>query len=392
MQGSQAVFTTQNDRVTKTYTDLEINKLSSVEHELDMFNKFSESKYCPMIHEKLSDGYIMQKYDFSLGSPMGIDENSIRKLLFFSPDVINQLQEIQTDLKKYKIIHRDINPGNLLYSIKDKCLKLIDFYWSAEEGLESISIPGINGIYKEDDHAFTKLENEIQTIKDKINKELILNEEAFNNIGVKYLDGSSVNKGYAYHVLPYLSNIKVHKLNCIEEYRVVKKHIDFPVKKVNDIGCAQGYFVFNMLRDYGANINGWEADPYVNNFLSGLVDIFNLKDYITIDHSFDDTTILSPSDVTIFLNSHMWLHKQLGTERTETLMRNIAATTDIMFFQTAHALSSSMYLVKYLENEIDIISMLKRCGFRDIVRISISTHGKLRYMFKCKGMLSLNID
>lgn len=393
MKGSQAIFGTENNRVTKKYTDCETNKLSSVAHELKMFRRFRESKYCPIIYEKLSDGYIMQEYDFSLGSITEIDESKVREVLFFSPDIIEQLKEIRADLERYKVIHRDINPGNLLYSIKDRCLKLIDFYWAVKEGSELINIPGLNGTYKDDSSAFLQLEAQVQEIKGRVSNDLVRNERAFDNIGIRYSDGSSVTKGYAYHQLPYKSDIKIHKLSCIEEYRIIKKHIDFPIKTVKDMGCAQGYFMFNMLRDYGVNIIGWESDPYVHTFLTGLIDIFNIGDRTTINPLFDDNTILTPSNVTIFMNIHMWLHKQLGIGRSETLMRNIAATTGVMFFQTAHQESESMHVVEYLENETSIINMLTRCGFSDITRILITSgHGKIRYMFKCKGMLSLKYN
>ena len=63
----------------------------------------------------------------------------------------------------------------------------------------------LNKIYKEDDHAFIKLGKEIKLIKDKVDKELVLNEEVYNNIGVKYLDGSSVIRdGRIMYYLIYL--------------------------------------------------------------------------------------------------------------------------------------------------------------------------------------------
>ena len=92
-------------------------------------------------------------------------------------------------------------------------------------------------------------------------------------------------------------------------------------------------------------------------------------------------------DLGLMLNVHMWVHKQHGTEGTKAIMRNICSHVKHFFFQTAHAQSAGMYLVKELQDIDQVKHYLKEVGFTDIVEINRNTwhNEKNRTLFYCKG-------
>ncbi|MCP4651128.1 MAG: hypothetical protein GY853_13765 [PVC group bacterium] len=162
MKGRQAYLFAGDTRVVKTYKSNYVkNKLSSVEKEIEVWGAFN-SRHCPVIYDVFNNGYIMEKYNYALGGTKDINMDRVKQTPL---DLIKELNSIERDLKKYKIIHRDINPGNLLYSSKEKCLKLIDFYWAVFEGEKLIDIPKLNKYYGNDKEAFEKLRKQVKWAK-----------------------------------------------------------------------------------------------------------------------------------------------------------------------------------------------------------------------------------
>jgi len=134
MKTHQAVLKFFDDKVLKTYNDDNKNRMSSVSNEIYCINKFSDDKnvYSPIILDYNKNSYTIKRYSFSLGNTKRIFNNNIRRLLFSCSlsEIFSQLEEIEKILKTKNISHRDINPGNLLFSEADLKLKVIDFYWA----------------------------------------------------------------------------------------------------------------------------------------------------------------------------------------------------------------------------------------------------------------------
>jgi len=148
---SQSIIEMNSSYVVKRYNDKPHNKLSSVDSELYMLNRF-DSIHAPKILRRIKNGYVMERYDYPLGTTKRLEREC--------PNMLDNLNSIQADLVRCGILHWDINPGNLLYSKRNGCLKLIDFYWATPVGGKRPDIPKLNQYYGIDEDAFDKLRSE----------------------------------------------------------------------------------------------------------------------------------------------------------------------------------------------------------------------------------------
>ncbi len=384
----QSYLNFKKDTVEKRYIQEghEKNKLSSVKNEMYCLNKFSaDNVYAPEIIETAETSYIMKRYDFSLGDTKKIFETNIRRLLFSCTltEVFRQLDEIESILKERKIIHKDINPGNLLFSEKEGTLKLIDFYWASTDNVNLDYISGINGIYKEDAQAFATIKKQISDIDKEVREQVESSKkDTLCHLGEVYHDGSSKHVGKTYHPIdiPYYKGNSYHK-DISYEFQNILRNIERPIESVIDIGCAAGHYSFNFMRMYRTEkVLGYEADPIMRSFLETAKNIFCLDEF-TVNPGVDDTTEFPEVDLVICMNVHMWLEKQLG-KKVDIVMSNLIKNSKEMFFQTASAESSGMYLVKDLKSEQSVKEYLERLGGEKVTLIDTSKRGGKRYLFK----------
>jgi len=347
--------------------------------------------------------YSMKRHNFSLGNANCINFNMIKQVLFSIgiDRLLKNLDDILHGLKEKNIEHRDINPGNLLFCSKEKILKLTDFFWCSKDGQTplprlSINHPWpVNGVYSTDDEkAIKKIKAEISDFYSmyfKPEEDAVLRSFVSTVGHGKYQDGSSVYKGFAYHVvnLPQFKNkIKYHKSTCVDEYRAIKKNLPFAPESFVDIGMSCGYFTFNLLRDFKIKrCLGFEADPAVCQFLNNAKSLYYLKPLVIKRHFSDDFILEKDYDIAIFLNSHMWIYKQLGKEKTLEAVANVLKHCRYLFFQTCGAYSSGMYKVEEYKKAEDIENMLIEAGGKDIKIIGtfVGSHDAPRHMFRVKG-------
>ena len=362
------------------------NKFSSVKNEMYCLNKFSDGNvYTPEIIESGEVYYIMKRYDFSLGNAKRISENNVRRLLFSCPlsEVFRQLDEIEGILKKRKIIHKDINPGNLLFCEKEQVLKLIDFYWASTDHIDCSGIPGVNGVYGEDSKAFSTIKKQLADIDKKVRVQVERSKkDILSKLGEAYYDGSAKHKGKTYHPIDihYYKKNLYHK-DVSYEFQNIVKNIKHPIESVIDVGCAAGHYLFNLMRMYKMkSIIGHEADPIMLSFLKKMKDVFCL-DELTLNAEVESTTEFQDVDLVICMNVHMWMEKQLG-KGVDVIISNLIKHSREMFFQTAGAESSGMYLVKDLKSKEDIQKYLERLGEKRVTFIDTSKRGGKRYLFK----------
>jgi len=405
METVQSKLTFLNDKVIKKYnTKFRFYKKENFASEVKVLNKFGSNKYCTKVWDISENQYTMERLDFSLGNDRSLNENLRR--VFFSlslEDIMNMFDDIIFELKKSGVRHRDINPGNILYSEKERLLKLTDFAW-ADLVENPVDIPGaVNHIYTTDDtKAIEKIKSEIKTFYEKIKPELESAKRYFKeNVGKgvhvvnrrvtgDYKDGSSIRLGWAYHpiVIPFFSDIPYHKDVCIDEYNLIKKVLPIKPKSFLDIGCSCGYQTFNLIKDFEIKYcRSFEADPAVFTFLKSVKKSFNLNE-LEIEPRFDDMIDLSKGyDIVIFLNSHMWVYKQIGRERTLNAVRNVINNSKWMFFQTAGDYSSSIHKVTEYKNSKDVENMLRSAGSSEVKKLDsfIGKHGAPRDLFLVKG-------
>jgi hypothetical protein len=328
--------------------------------------------------------YIMPRFLLSLGDARNVYPDRIRRTLFTlgKKEIIQQIDEIMSDLKTNKMNYYDINPGNILFSEGDRLLKLTDFYWCNRKPPKELNINGTYG--QDDDKAAEKIKAEILKIVQIPEAEIYSLKKAFiNGIGREYNDGSHIAPGITYQLVdvPSLRDIPYYHDNCKEEYELIKANVPEGFKDVVDIGCASAYHLFNLIRDFRfIKAIGYETDPHVVGLLKGIKQIFNVKE-LNINGKFDDTTRFL-TDVTIWMNNHQWINKEIGPERTKQALENVIQQSQVVFFQTAGKESAGTAIVDYLKTKNDIENYIREAGGEPILLTSTTKHGGTRHMFK----------
>ncbi len=205
-----------------------------------------------------------------------------------------------------------------------------------------------------------------------------------------YVDGSSITKGHSYHVIPLagFEEVPEHKTACFGEYETIRNLNNFKNKKVLEIGCANGYFSFNMAKE-DARVTAYDHDDHViavNKMMQTLPEANGLSvKFINKRFGFEDL-INRKYDITLMLNVHMWIDKQIGEENTRSLMRAISRHSLKIYFQTAHKESGGMQRISYLSSGKDIEEYLVECGFNYVREIKRSNaHGGIRIMYEAYG-------
>jgi len=391
MKTHQSTLEFLDDKVIKIYNDDIKNKMSSVSNEIYCINKFSTNKnpYAPVILGYSKNSYIIKRYDFSLGNTKKIFEKNIRRLLFSCSltEVFKQMDEIEIILKNKNIYHRDINPGNILFSEKELRLKIIDFYWAKTDNINPSVPSGLNSIYGiNDSEAFSKIKNQLFKV-DKIVRKQVKNlkRETISVLGKKYYDGSSKHIGKTYHQIdiPYFKNVSFHRDNS-DEFNEINKNMIKPIKNVMDIGCSSCYYLFNFMRMFRLEkAIGYESDPHMLKLLRGIKKIFCLDELI-IKETINIDTKFEKVDLVICMNIHMWLEKQFG-KNVDKIIMNLTANNKEMFFQTAGKESSGMYTVKSLKTKESIKIYLEKLGRKKVEFIrSTEKHGGKRHLFRSR--------
>jgi len=208
--------------------------------------------------------------------------------------------------------------------------------------------------------------------------------ELIKRVGAgQYKDGSSLTQGTMYHPIPFpeYQTVPVHKSQCREELRAIENCYDFRGKTVLEVGSAGGYFTFNIAKK-AYYVIAFEADKSVCDVTNA---IRAEKEYHNISFINKPFKLMDASrlrvDVVLMLNVHMWIHKQEGWDKTKWIMEAIANNRSTIFFQTAHAESRGMHLVKELKDLEAIMGYLRECGFKEPRHIETILHdGHPRYM------------
>jgi len=391
-------FDIYREFIIKKYNSKEgSSKFSNIDNEIFCIKKFSsnnQNPYCPNILRRDDTSYMIQKYSFDIGTTSQIDTQKIKRVFFsISYDEFEkQMDEILTWLTKNNIQHRDINPANLIFYEKEKRFKLIDFYFSKTHGITVGDPPLLNRFYSTDDQtAMTKIKSEVKNIYNKVTD--ACNEHItplLDKIGSKRFDGSSVDKGILYHLIdipffekrPAVVNTK-SLVDCI-----INNISSYP-KSVVDIGCAEGLYSYNILRQFAPDkLYMYEADPYVNAYLKKVKEIFNIKE-MDIRSKLTTPDDLPEAELVIMLNVHMWLYKNLGKDMTNSITQKLVKSCKEMFFITAGSESGGMFTIKDLEfsNKKEIEKYFLKLGAKNVYYIKqISIHCGIRHLFKISNL------
>ena len=176
---------------------------------------------------------------------------------------------------------------------------------------------------------------------------------------------------------------------CIQqEYEIVcEDYGDFTDKRVLDIGCANGYYTFNIAKT-AREVIAMEGDKAVYD-VNVAIQQYKKIDNISFRNDYFDDRIAErlqgQFDVCIMMNIHMWIHKQIGDERTKEMLRILSEKVKVMYFQTSHRGSGGMYKVKVLEDIDQVLSYLIECGFNNTKLMQVTTrHGGERALLRCE--------
>lgn len=368
---------------------------SNLDNEMFCFNKFSfdgQNPYCPIVLRMDNLTYAIEKYSFSLGEAISLHQNNVKRMLFSISyeEFEKQINEILIWLDKAQINHRDFNPSNLIFYEKEKRIKLIDFYYSVTDGI-TLGTPGqLNWFYGKDDKiAAEKIKSQVRSISEEMKN--VCKSEIFpiiDNIGKSYCDGSSTTKGIVYHPItipdikyPYVIDSSIQSKDIIS-------YISITPESIIDIGSSVGMFTFDLIRNYHLNkAYVYEADPGVNNFLKKIKSIYHI-DELEVNSAVVYDTDFPEVDVSLMLNVHMWIYKQLGKEQSDKITSQLIKKSKQMFFQTAGKESPGMFILqdKEFSSKEEIEKYLYFLGAKKVYYIKAeSLHGGFRHLFKVEG-------
>ena len=373
--------------VTKTFNpDNPYAGMSSISNELACIEKFSRNgtnPYAPKILSVNKDSYVMSGYKLPLGSMYTLNGNHVRRVLFSitSEELLRQLDEILNILEQEEIQHRDIHPRNILFCEKDRHLKLIDFYWGKTGTISPVIPRGLGRRWgRTDKIAVNKIKSQLKPMFTKIEKQIDYARELTKDFGHIYYDGSASLPGKTYHEvdIPYFKEHEFHR-STRAEFNKILSSISIEPKSVIDIGCAAGYNIFNLMRNFKLDSAiAYEADPLVFNFLSHIKKYFCLKE-LELVHRVYPNTEFEPVDLVICMNIHMWLVKQFGVNDSNEIISNLIRNSKEMFFQTASAESNGKYKVKWLKTREMVGDFLKELGGQ---RVTFIKTMRRRHLFK----------
>jgi len=158
-------------------------------------------------------------------------------------------------------------------------------------------------------------------------------------------------KHIGYHILPECFDTLVTAPEKKNKYRFFERerfeffsgNVDFSGKKVLDIGCNIGYFLFSFLQNGAAHATGYEGKRSCGEFVTRAIEVANLQErfdfhneYVEFD-AFDETF-----DVALLLNvlHHLgddYGDQGLNIERAKQLMMDqlnkLSAHTSVLIFQ-----------------------------------------------------------
>ena len=153
------------DSIHKIYNETyeKWNKEFNRNDEGDFLQTFPSEFFVKLI-TRTEEGIILEKLDIPLGTRTHLFDTSLRAIYNYTTyeRLIRWLNELKKELKKLGIQHRDIHPGNIMYSIPQRKFTLIDFSWAKKDS-QDIGYPKeLNAKYGVDDEkAIEKIKQEL---------------------------------------------------------------------------------------------------------------------------------------------------------------------------------------------------------------------------------------
>jgi SAM-dependent methyltransferase len=232
-----------------------------------------------------------------------------------------------------------------------------------------------------------------------------------------YRDGSSSYHGMPYQPIPFaeFQDVPSQKGFVVrQEAAVVFSHMGWPLELLPDVGPRAGYKpkplqpvgrgvlgeVHSVL-DVGANVGFYsllaakrgcrvtavERDDRNARILRALATWQQLNVWVEPDLA-QALSSEATFDVALLLNVHHWIHKQLGSARTDALICEIGRRARNVYFQTPLEWNRSFYVVPGLKSPEDVRLYLASVRLTATLIAESDHHtNDPRYLFHARGRL-----
>jgi len=198
-----------------------------------------------------------------------------------------------------------------------------------------------------------------------------------------------MERGVTYQPIPFddYKDIKSHKSKAVadDHTHILNQlyRVNFEPKTILDLGCNVGFHTFHLSQRFGAEATGVEAEAKTCAVAQELAKEKGIGQVEFVCKPAQEYLRGNDSkfDLCIFINAHMWVHKQ-GPQYASEVLNWVKDHTKFCVFQTAHAQSAAMYTIKSLRDLGSVQKYLEGFGFKvELINVSMLHGGKPRGMF-----------
>ena len=190
--------------------------------------------------------------------------------------------------------------------------------------------------------------------------------DAIKELGKKKVRGSSIHEGWLYNPLPFYDcqEIPVHRKKASSDrWQIIRDATpSFKDKKVFDLGCATGFFSFQMSKE-GAKVTAVDHDPA--NINVGKLASLEYQTPVNFIHGDERDIPNKKYDVGLALSVLMWM----GKEKAEKFLDWASNATEVLWIDIASH-KDDMAGANWLHNDDEIIEWIKEYSdFSNVIPI-----------------------
>ena len=250
-----------------------------------------------------------------------------------------QIRDIADGLERYRCSHNDIKVDEVM--VKDGRISVIDFGWATGIN-EDLPTDWPSNLEKRDNY-----ESLLQVCLEAIESTNPLEpvEVAWAKQEGRAFPGSNLHDNKAYHEIPGISHLPVHRLKTQLRIDLIKQWSKVESKTVLDIGCAVGGVSQGLARN-GAIAYGVDYDLNAIRVAKECSQVFELDtNFIVMDVKAFFDEWMNPGqnmfgfpdkfDIVVWFGQFMWTVKQYGLEYGLKTLNHVSKCSSELWFTTA---------------------------------------------------------